>query len=748
MSTTIYDASQITQRNRDKAIAQQIKQATDAGKPIIIPQAGYGSYLLGEATNGNITYFKKVQACTDINLSCNCTGSTTVTTSASAPAPTPGPYTVTYLGNTSTGGTAPIDGSSPYSSGSQVTVLGNTGGLVKLGTPSSILTNSQFGGWNTAADGSGINYVGGDTFNITQNTTLYAQWLPPLSGVQLVYNFGTGGAGTPPPSSGTFYDTYSSQPVVDNTGTFTRSGFTFAGWNTAANGSGTSYPVGSNVTMIPNTSFLPITLYAQWAPVVTSNVNLTYNANGGAGTDIVTPYNLNTAAPISGQPGTFTNGSLIFYGWNTLQNPTTSVPGISYPAGSTITMNASKTLYAQWGNTPLVTVTYDANGASGVPAAPTSYPTGVQVSILGQGSLTRPGYTFLGWNGAADGTGSLYAPGYKFTSKTATLYAQWAPGSTIKSCAPTETFTSGPSTFYAIPYAQVIADSNTITIYLAAYFGTVLGNVGSGSGPYGILSFVSKTVITSTTITINTNTSYSNPANDYNYSQTITNGVGVTYWPSGATISSITFPTTYVAPDIWSDPATFNRAAQSVINGCGIGAHDSFFSGTTDTQFYFFNQGVQLNYSDSTNTQFINSPVSALYTVNRFAGPIVWSAMPSSNYPYVGITPTTDNTLTSITIIPSSGSTYVNPPMPNFTVQYHPNGATGPAFGNAIPGPRYMSPYTGTASITIAGQGSLVKSGSTFSGWNTATNGSGTNYAAGATYNGSAGSLILYAKWV
>jgi hypothetical protein len=99
MSTTIYDASQITQRNRDKAIAQQIKQATDAGKPIIIPQAGYGSYLLGEATNGNITYFKKVQACTDINLSCNCTGSTTVTTSASTPAPTPTPsgaYTLTY----------------------------------------------------------------------------------------------------------------------------------------------------------------------------------------------------------------------------------------------------------------------------------------------------------------------------------------------------------------------------------------------------------------------------------------------------------------------------------------------------------------------------------------------------------------------------------------------------------------------------------------------------------------------------
>jgi uncharacterized repeat protein (TIGR02543 family) len=186
-----------------------------------------------------------------------------------------------------------------------------------------------------------------------------------------------------------------------------------------------------------------------------------------------------------------------------------------------------------------------------------------------------------------------------------------------------------------------------------------------------------------------------------------------------------------------------------VSNGCGIGAYNSFFSGNSDTQFYFFNQGVQLNYSNGANTKIINSPVSALYTVNRFANPIVWSAMPSSNYPYVGITPTTDKTLTSITILPSTGSTYVNPPMPNFTVQYHPNGATGPAFNpTGLPAPQYMSPYTGTTSITISGNtGSLVKTGFTFNGWNTAADGSGTNYAAGATYNGGA-SLILYARWV
>jgi hypothetical protein len=74
-------------------------------------------------------------------------------------------YNVTYFGNTNTGGSAPTDGSSPYLAGSQVTILGNSGSLTKSGV-------AVFAGWNTSADGSGTNYVGGNTFNITQNTTL------------------------------------------------------------------------------------------------------------------------------------------------------------------------------------------------------------------------------------------------------------------------------------------------------------------------------------------------------------------------------------------------------------------------------------------------------------------------------------------------------------------------------------------------------------------------------------------------
>jgi uncharacterized repeat protein (TIGR02543 family) len=698
-----------------------------------------------------------------------CPGTINVS-SGSSPTPGPSPsgtYTVTYLGNTNTGGSVPA-GVTSYASGSSVTILGNSGTLARTGY--------QFGGWNTAADGSGTNYVGGDTFNITQNTTLYANWI--IGGVQLVYNFGTGGSGTPPPSSGTTYPTFSTQPVVDNTGTFTRSGFTFAGWNTAANGSGTSYPVGSNVTMANINSL--ITLYAQWTPVVPSNVNLTYNVNGGTGTDIVTPYNLNTAAPISGQPGTFTNGSLIFYGWNTLQNPTTSVPGISYPAGSTITMNASKTLYAQWGNSPLVTVTYNANGAASgaVPAAPTDYPTGVQVPILGQGSLTRPGYTFLGWNGAADGNGSLYSTGFTFTSKTVTLFAQWAPGTTVLNYGPDNTnagFTQPSSyttysSWYNITNAQIIADTpsapQTITIYTSALFGKTQADLGTGTAPYGIKSFTNKTVITSGSIISNTYTSYATETSNNNFSQTITNG-DVTYWPSGQTISSISFPTINTA-NITSSPSTLNYAAARLTQpGRQMAVGPSFFPdgqtlGTKYVQFYFFNQGIQLNFSGGSNTKIISCPISALYTPTK-SSTSAWAAMPKSYYPYVGVlgANATSDILTNITVIPSTGSQYVNPTMPNFTIQYDPNGANGPnAFLNetGLPAPQYFAPYNTditptppTFPITISGNtGPLTKSTapSTFNGWNTKADGTGTPYAAGATYNGSSGNLILYAQWV
>jgi len=80
-------------------------------------------------------------------------------------------YTVTYSGNGSTGGTVPVDPSSPYEYGATVTVLGNTGSLVKTGY--------TFDGWNTQADGFGTDRAVGSEFTMgADDVTLYAQWTP------------------------------------------------------------------------------------------------------------------------------------------------------------------------------------------------------------------------------------------------------------------------------------------------------------------------------------------------------------------------------------------------------------------------------------------------------------------------------------------------------------------------------------------------------------------------------------------
>lgn len=79
------------------------------------------------------------------------------------------PCTVSYDGNSDTSGTVPLD-INVYSSNAAVTVLENMGSLARTGY--------CFMGWNTAANGSGTNYDAGNTFAISGNTILYAQWAP------------------------------------------------------------------------------------------------------------------------------------------------------------------------------------------------------------------------------------------------------------------------------------------------------------------------------------------------------------------------------------------------------------------------------------------------------------------------------------------------------------------------------------------------------------------------------------------
>jgi uncharacterized repeat protein (TIGR02543 family) len=175
-----------------------------------------------------------------------------------------GTNTVTYDSNGSTGGAVPIDGNS-YLPGALVTVLGNSGSLVKTGF--------GFAGWNTQADGNGTTYTPGPNLTMgSSKITLYAKWAPAYT-VTYNRNLNTGGAA---PIDVNYY-LPGATVTVANPGTMVRTGYTFSGWNTANDGSGTGHGAGTTMTM----GSANVTLYAMWNVI---QYTLTVNSIGNGTT--------------------------------------------------------------------------------------------------------------------------------------------------------------------------------------------------------------------------------------------------------------------------------------------------------------------------------------------------------------------------------------------------------------------------------------------------------------------------------
>ena len=367
----------------------------------------------------------------------------------------PSTYTVTYSGNGSTSGTAPAD-SNKYRAGAKVTALGNSGSLAKSGY--------TFAGWDTAASGSGTAYAPGATFTIgNANTTLYARWTP-VPTYTVTYSGNGSTSGTAPADSNK-YPAGAKVTVLGNSGNLAKSGYTFAGWDTAASGSGTAYAPAATFTMGSASTIL----YARWTPVPTYTV--TYSGNGstsGTAPADSNKYPAGAKVTVLGNSGNLAKSGYTFAGWDTAA----SGSGTAYAPAATFTMgSANTTLYARWTPVPTYTVTYSGNGSTSgtAPADSNKYPAGAKVTALGNsGNLAKSGYTFAGWDTAASGSGTAYAPAATFTmgSANTTLYARWTTsgsGYTLAYLGNGSTSGVGPS------------DPN---VYAAGDSVTVLGNIG------------------------------------------------------------------------------------------------------------------------------------------------------------------------------------------------------------------------------------------------------------------------------
>ncbi len=235
---------------------------------------------------------------------------------------------------------------------------------------------------------------------------------------------GNGSTGGTVPTDVNTYQQGAGVTVKANTDNLAKSGFTFAGWNTAADGSGTSCAAAATFAM----GAANVTLYAKWTQNPTYTV--TYNGNGSTSGSAPTDPNAylqGATVTVIGNTGNLAKIGFTFTGWNTAADGS----GTTYAAAATFTMStANVTLYAKWTQNAGCTVTYDGNeNTTGtVPTDPNTYGPNSSVTVKANtGNLAKTGFTFAGWNTAADGSGTSYAAAATFTIGTAnvTLYAKW-----------------------------------------------------------------------------------------------------------------------------------------------------------------------------------------------------------------------------------------------------------------------------------------------------------------------------------
>ena len=164
-------------------------------------------------------------------------------------------YTVSFESN---GGSGTLPTQVDVATAGTFAVAAGTG-LTKAGY--------TFSGWN---DGTNT-YAAGATYTMgASNVTLTAQWTINSYTVNFDINGGTGGT----MSSQSAYYNVATALTANN---FTKTGYSFAGWNTLASGSGTAYVGGASYPFITST-----TLYAQWTAIT-----FTVTPSSGTGSSMI-----------------------------------------------------------------------------------------------------------------------------------------------------------------------------------------------------------------------------------------------------------------------------------------------------------------------------------------------------------------------------------------------------------------------------------------------------------------------------
>jgi uncharacterized repeat protein (TIGR02543 family) len=192
---------------------------------------------------------------------------------------------------------------------------------------------------------------------------------------------------------------------------FARTNYTFAGWNTAADGSGTLYAVGSPYFSATDST---VTLYVVWV----ENVALIFNSEGGSSVAGVHLNGEATYGAVPGWPTSPTNDPVragyTFAGW--FVEEIDGSPVASIPATGTTAVDAratqSITLHAHWTEDADVTIDFIAGvGGTIEPTGSVTVPPATGV-IAPRTASVSTGYTFTNWT---NGAGTVVSTNPVFT---------------------------------------------------------------------------------------------------------------------------------------------------------------------------------------------------------------------------------------------------------------------------------------------------------------------------------------------
>jgi len=539
-------------------------------------------------------------------------------------------------------------------------------------------------------------------------------------------------------------------------------------WAIATANTGYSSPVLKNGSTAITASGTKVTISANTTIASSATINsytVTYNYSENGGTSATkTSATVNYNAAVDLTP-TATKSGYTFVGWNTNKDATTALSSYKMPA-------SNATLYAIYKKTITATFYYYNNKSTTV--SKTVYNKTTSASITAPGALgveNTSSYTFRGWSTStgATATKNLDASGSVTLSANTSYYGSYQKTftGTFYYCTLTATTATFSGAAQSSATATAVKYVNYNNEYVHSNF-TVPTAVTESTGGTAAPTYAGVAGSTSTASTVTPSTSDS----DYKFYAVYTEAIKFYYYNGSAHTNtsgirrmlsngtnysasiSITTPTpsaydgaSFVA---WSYSAseyssTYHRTATATGEANLYAVYGKSITGT-----FNYHNGTAAASATASATRYYVSQTSSINTYNtNYTIPDAVKAnrtISSVTYTYRGVS--TANTANATVATPTTANTtfYASYSYP-INIAFNGNSATSGTAPSTLSGTGYMN-YSGTkvgVSKTMPSN-PFTKTGYSFSGWNTNTAGSGTNYTAGTAYTFTA-SATLYAKW-